>query len=1019
MVDLPTGTVTFLFTDIEGSTRLLKQLGPRYGDVLAEQQRIIRAAAEERGGREIDTQGDSFFFAFSRANAALGAAVVAQHGLAAHEWPDGVSVRVRMGLHTGEPVVGEQRYIGLGVHRAARIGAVAHGGQVLLSNATRELVDDEVGGVAIRELGTYRLKDIDRPERLYQLDIEGLESEFPPLKAEKVAEPHRVSRRTLLAAALAAVLAAAVAIPIFAFGQGGGGKGSVEAAAGNSVAFVDPSSGRLTNDVEVGTAPADVVFGDGAVWTTNSGDGTVDRIDPASGTIRQTIRVGDGPTAIVFGAGSIWAANAASGTVSRIDPGSNNLTQTIGVGNGPSGIAFGRGDVWVVNRDDYTLSRIDAATGDVVRTFTVGGGLVDVAVGAGGVWVASQSEDKVLRIDPRSGRVLDSANVGRGPAAIAATEHDVWVANSLDGTVSRIDPETSSVTAVIRVGTSPSGIAVEGDSVWVSLQFDGSIAHIDPATNQVARTVSVGGNPTGLAIGTDRVFVAVRPARGAHRGGTLTMVETPGFEDFYRTIDPAVFLNLRMSVAYDGLTGFTRVGGQEGTQVVPDLATNLPVPADAGKTYTFRIRRGIRYSTGRRLRTADFRRGLERVFEVGNGDGAFLFASIVGAKACSQRPKRCDLSEGIVADENAGTVTFHLTEPDPNFLAKLATGFAVAVPSDTPTRLSRARPLPATGPYQIVGHSSRQVRLVRNPYFREWSRAAKPDGYPDEIVIRLNVPIAERLRAIGRGDADISDLTFDRALDIPRLRARYGSLLHSTPEPLVHYTFLNTNVPPFDDVRVRRALNYAVDREAIVRAAGGADRASASCQILPANYPGYRPYCPYEHNFAQARRLVASSGTRGTPVTVWTRTSYKRFFALVVETLETLGYPARLKLVDDVMYYDALQRADPATVQAGYIGWGTVYPSTMEYFVSFLDFLKPRARLVSAFEPQIQHAVKLQQTDPATANEVWAQVDRALVDSALVVPLYNNRIVFLVSKRLGNYQSHPFWDVLLDQMWVR
>jgi class 3 adenylate cyclase len=275
---LPTGTVTFLFTDIEGSTALLKRLGARYAEILAEHQRIIRSAAEERGGREIDTQGDSFFFAFARANAALGAAVAAQRELAEHEWPEGVEVRVRMGLHTGEPVVGEQRYIGLGVHRAARIGAVGHGGQVLLSNATRELVEDEVRGVTVRELGSYRLKDIERPERLYQLDIEGLRTEFPPLKAEKVAEPHRVSRRTVLVAALAAVVAAAIAIPIFAFGQGGSRRESIESAAGNSVGFVDAKANDLVADVSVGTTPTDVVFAEGSVWVTNTGDDTIERI---------------------------------------------------------------------------------------------------------------------------------------------------------------------------------------------------------------------------------------------------------------------------------------------------------------------------------------------------------------------------------------------------------------------------------------------------------------------------------------------------------------------------------------------------------------------------------------------------------------------------------------------------------------------------------------------------------------------------------------------------------------------
>jgi class 3 adenylate cyclase len=191
---LPTGTVTFLFTDIEGSTELLKQLGEGYVTALAEHRRILRKAVEEQAGREIDNQGDSFFFAFERANAALGAAVLAQRALSEHAWPEGGEVRVRMGIHTDEPIVGEDAYVGLGVHRAARIGSVAHGGQVLLSNATRELLEDGLSGVSIRDLGSYRLKDLDRFERLFQLDVAGLTSDFPPLPAERVAEPRAISQ---------------------------------------------------------------------------------------------------------------------------------------------------------------------------------------------------------------------------------------------------------------------------------------------------------------------------------------------------------------------------------------------------------------------------------------------------------------------------------------------------------------------------------------------------------------------------------------------------------------------------------------------------------------------------------------------------------------------------------------------------------------------------------------------------------------------------------------------------------
>ena len=189
--DLPTGTVTFLFTDIEGSTELFKQLGEGYAAALAEHHRILRKAIEEQGGRELDNQGDSFLFAFERANAALGAAVLAQRALSEHTWPEGVEVLVRMGIDTDEPIVGADP---LGVHLAARIGAVAHGGQVLLSNATRELLDGGLAGVSIRDLGSYRLVDLDRFERLFQLEVAGLPNDFPPLQAEQVAEPRSISR---------------------------------------------------------------------------------------------------------------------------------------------------------------------------------------------------------------------------------------------------------------------------------------------------------------------------------------------------------------------------------------------------------------------------------------------------------------------------------------------------------------------------------------------------------------------------------------------------------------------------------------------------------------------------------------------------------------------------------------------------------------------------------------------------------------------------------------------------------
>jgi predicted ATPase/class 3 adenylate cyclase len=182
ITDLPSGTVTFLFSDVEGSTRLLTRWPGRYAEVLGEHQRLLRAAFDEHGGREVHTEGDAFFVAFARAGDAVAAAVSAQRSLAARRWPEGVDVRVRIGVHTGEAEVRDGDYVGLDVHRAARICAAGHGGQVLISSSARELVVDELpADVALRDVGEHRLKDLDRPEHLFQLVVGDLPAAFPPL----------------------------------------------------------------------------------------------------------------------------------------------------------------------------------------------------------------------------------------------------------------------------------------------------------------------------------------------------------------------------------------------------------------------------------------------------------------------------------------------------------------------------------------------------------------------------------------------------------------------------------------------------------------------------------------------------------------------------------------------------------------------------------------------------------------------------------------------------------------------
>ena len=194
-VAFPGGTVTFLFTDVEGSTRLLQELGDDYAQVVADHRRLLREVFQKREGREVDTQGDAFFYSFTRARDAVQAAVEGQRALAGHAWPQGAAVRVRMGLHTGEPTVGDEGDVGLDVVRAARICSAGHGGQILLSETTRALVGNELpDGVSVRDLGRQNLKDIQH-EHVYELSLEEADAAFPPLKVEKAGRADALAER--------------------------------------------------------------------------------------------------------------------------------------------------------------------------------------------------------------------------------------------------------------------------------------------------------------------------------------------------------------------------------------------------------------------------------------------------------------------------------------------------------------------------------------------------------------------------------------------------------------------------------------------------------------------------------------------------------------------------------------------------------------------------------------------------------------------------------------------------------
>jgi YVTN family beta-propeller protein len=510
MAELPTGTVTFLFTDIEGSTQLLKRLGERYGETLADHQALLRAAFDAHDGAEIDTQGDSFFVAFPSAGEAVRAAIESQRTLAEHEWPDGADLRVRMGVHTGRVSVADGRYVGLPVHRAARIAAAGHGGQILVSQTTERLLEEEPDeGVVLRDLGSRRLKDIDQPVRLYQVLAPGLRRDFPALRTLD-AERARRHRRLLALGAPALVLAA---LPV-AFLLTRGGE-SVVTVRPNSVAVIDPDSNDVVGSVPVGALPGPVAVGEGSVWVANLEDRSVSRIDPASRSVERTIALEGSPTGLAVGEGAVWIVYGRLGTVSSVDPQFNTVGEPIdlrlGPGLGPivrGSVAVGNGAVWVVFGISVVV-RLDPVSRRVVATGVAGDGPSAIDVGEESVWVANATSSTVSRLNPRTAFTFTTFNVGQDPSGVAVGGGAVWVSNKLDDSVARIDPESGSQ-STIGVGDGPTGIAVGEGAVWVANSADGTVSRIDLATEQVTATIELGGRPEGVAVGSDAVWVTAQ-----------------------------------------------------------------------------------------------------------------------------------------------------------------------------------------------------------------------------------------------------------------------------------------------------------------------------------------------------------------------------------------------------------------------------------------------------------------------------------------------------------------------------
>jgi YVTN family beta-propeller protein len=812
-------------------------------------------------------------------------------------------------------------------------------------------------------------------------------------------------------------------------------------AAVNGVVGLDASSGRFVAATPLGGLAGSVAAADGSVWVADPGSETVVAIDPDSGVVIDRIPVGSEPGSIAAGDGAIWVGSSVGATVTRIDPTTDTVTQTIALpGANLAAITYGLSRVWVADPVERELFEIDPATGSLQRTLSVDLQPSTLAAANGAVWVAGYDSATLEKLDPTSGRVIGEVRVGDGSAAVALGAGSLWVVNSLDSTVSRVNPASLSVEATIPVGSGPDALITQPRAVWVAEQYSDTVSRIDPRRDRVTASVGVGGAPASLGINGNRLWVGVAPQSAGHRGGTL-MIVTPGALTSSKistiTPDPAFYSGANnpqfMGLAYDSLVTFEQTTGAAGLRLVPDLAVSIPTPTDGDRTYTFRIRPGIRYADGQTLRAGDFRRAIDRLFRDQPSQGTFLYDGLVGARACEAHPAGCNLARGIVTNDTDRTVSFHFTAPDPEFLFQLTQfAFSAPVPSGTADHETGSRTVPGTGPYTIASVTPTEVRFVRNRFFREWSHAAQPAGNPNVIVWRSVPTIQAGVTAILNGRADwlFGQPPFAQ---FRQLELQYPGQLHNNPQWSANYIPLNTHLPPFNDLRVRQAINYAINRATIVNLYGGPNFAIPACQAIVPGIPGYRRYCPYTlrpradgawsaPDMARARQLVAQSGTTGERVDLVGLTPFgfipTATNGYVAGVLRALGYRVKLTVLPFAAITQAMWDKIGISVSGN---WIPAYPDPSSYIPSFFGcggangsgyYCNP------TIDREMRRAELLEPNDPSKASAIWAAVDGQLTDAAVWVPTVANREVEITSRRLRNYEYNPVTGFLADQAWL-
>jgi peptide/nickel transport system substrate-binding protein len=524
-----------------------------------------------------------------------------------------------------------------------------------------------------------------------------------------------------------------------------------------------------------------------------------------------------------------------------------------------------------------------------------------------------------------------------------------------------------------------------------------------------------------------------------HAGGTLHLLAQAAGG----TLDPQVNYTLQYwqlyQATYDGLVAFEKTDGAASFDVVPDLAVAMPKITDDGKTYTFTLRKGIKFSNGETVTVADVVASMQRLFKVANPNAGTWYNDIVGGNACLAKPSTCTLAGGVVGDTANNTITFHLVIADAEFLDQLAVPFGSILPASTPGSDQGTTAIPGTGPYYFASYNpNRALIMKRNPYFKVWSAAAEPQGYPDEIEMTFGLPVESEVTAVENGQADwvFDSLPTDR---LTQLSTSYASQVHVNPLTAIWYLPMNVNLAPFNNLKVRQALNYAIDKASTVNLYGGSLLAQPACTILPPNFPGHVNYCDYTNgsgtswngtNLAKAKQLVDESGTKGMSVGVVTQNDSvnESIGQYVVSVLRELGYNATIKPLSANIQFTYIQNTNNH-VQISLSQWYQDYPAASDFLRVLLN--------CSGFHRGSDNSINIaglcdktvdneevgaeaeELTNPTAANAEWGRIDQQIMSTdAPWVPLFNPKLIDFVSKRVGHYEFSRQFYMLVDQVWI-